>query len=58
MQPSVAPTREDISCMPVRGQGLIEYALIIAIVAVMAIAALLLYGPAVASMLSTIGGSV
>jgi Flp pilus assembly pilin Flp len=41
-----------------RGQGLVEYALIISIVAVMAIAGLLLFGPAVDAILSTVTGSV
>jgi Flp pilus assembly pilin Flp len=41
-----------------RGQGLVEYGLIIALVAVLAIAGLLLFGPAINSMLSTVSGSV
>jgi pilus assembly protein Flp/PilA len=41
-----------------RGQGLVEYGLIIALVAVLAIAGLLLFGPAIDSMLSNISGSV
>jgi Flp pilus assembly pilin Flp len=39
-------------------QGLVEYGLIIALVAVLAIAGLLLFGPAVSSMLSNLSGSV
>ncbi len=41
-----------------RGQGLVEYGLIIALVAVVAIAGLIIFGPAVASLLSKLGGSV
>ena len=40
------------------GQGLVEYGLIIALVAVIAIAGLILFGPAVSSLLSTLAGSV
>ncbi len=40
------------------GQGLVEYGLIIALVAVIAIAGLILLGPAVSSLLSTLAGSV
>ena len=47
---------------PMRGrtnaQGLVEYGLIIALVAVLAIAGLLLFGPAVSSMLSNLATSV
>lgn len=39
-------------------QGLLEYGLIIAIVALMAIAGLLLYGPSIGKLLSRLGGSV
>jgi hypothetical protein len=39
-------------------QGLVEYGLIIALVAVLAIAGLIVFGPAVASLLSNLGGSV
>jgi Flp pilus assembly pilin Flp len=39
-------------------QGLVEYGLIIALVAVLAIAGLLLFGPAVSSILSDVSGSV
>jgi Flp pilus assembly pilin Flp len=38
-------------------QGLVEYGLIIALVAVLAIAGLLLFGPAINSMLSSVSGS-
>ena len=40
------------------GQGLVEYGLIIALVAVLAIAGLIIFGPAVSSLLSKLGGSV
>jgi pilus assembly protein Flp/PilA len=39
-------------------QGLVEYGLIIALVAVLAIAALIVFGPTVSSLLSNLGGSV
>ena len=42
----------------VRAQGLMEYGLIIALVAVLAIAAIIVFGPAVSSLLSQLGGSV
>ena len=41
-----------------RGQGLVEYGLIIALVAVLAIAGLLLFAPAIVALLSNLGGSV
>ena len=41
-----------------RAQGLVEYGLIIALVAVIAIAGLIIFGPAVSSLLSNLGGSV
>jgi Flp pilus assembly pilin Flp len=41
-----------------QAQGLVEYGLIIALVAVLAIAGLIIFGPAVSSLLSTVGGSV
>ena len=41
-----------------RAQGLIEYGLIIALVAILAIAGLIIFGPAVSSLLSAMGGSV
>ena len=41
-----------------RAQGLVEYGLIIALVAVLAIAAIVVFGPAVASLLSNLGASV
>jgi Flp pilus assembly pilin Flp len=44
--------------MPLRGQGLVEYGLIIALVAVLALAALVVFGPAVTSILSNVAGSV
>ncbi|HEY3058711.1 MAG TPA: pilus assembly protein [Chloroflexota bacterium] len=44
--------------MPLRGQGLVEYGLIIALVAVLAIAGLIIFGPAIANLLSNVSGSV
>ena len=41
-----------------QAQGLVEYGLIIALVAVLAIAGLIIFGPAVSSLLSKRGGSV
>jgi Flp pilus assembly pilin Flp len=41
-----------------RAQGLVEYGLIIALVAVLAIAGLIIFGPAVSALLSRVGGSV
>ena len=41
-----------------KAQGLVEYGLIIALVAVLAIAGLVVFGPAVSSLLSKLGGSV
>jgi Flp pilus assembly pilin Flp len=41
-----------------RSQGLVEYGLIIALVAVIAIAALILFGSSISSLLSRLGGSV
>ena len=41
-----------------RAQGLVEYGLIIALVAVLAIAGLLLFGPVVGGLLSGVTGSV
>jgi Flp pilus assembly pilin Flp len=40
-----------------RAQGLVEYGLIIALVAVLAIAGLLLFGPAISSLLSNLAAS-
>ena len=39
-------------------QGLVEYALIIALVAVLAIAGLMLFGPAINDLLSSVSGSI
>jgi Flp pilus assembly pilin Flp len=39
-------------------QGLVEYGLIIALVAVLAIAGLIIFGPAISGLLSKLGGSV
>jgi hypothetical protein len=41
-----------------QAQGLVEYGLIIALVAILAIAGLLIFGPAVGSLLSSVSGSV
>jgi len=41
-----------------KAQGLVEYGLIIALVAVLAIAGLIVFGPAVGSLLSRVSGSV
>ena len=41
-----------------KAQGLVEYGLIIALVAVVAVAGLVLFGPAVKGLLSNLGGSV
>ena len=41
-----------------RGQGLVEYALIIALVSVVVIAALLLLGPAIASIFTKINSTL
>jgi len=38
-----------------RAQGLVEYGLIIALVAVLAIAGLIIFGPAINSLLSNLG---
>jgi len=42
----------------VQAQGLVEYGLIIALVAVLAIAGLVVFGPALQVLLSNLGGSV
>jgi Flp pilus assembly pilin Flp len=39
-------------------QGLVEYGLIIALVAVLAIAGLLLFGPQISSLMNQVSGSV
>ena len=44
--------------MPARGQGLAEYALILALIAIIAIAALMLLGRQVSSILTKVGTSV
>ena len=41
-----------------KAQGLVEYGLIIALVAVVAVAGLVIFGPAVKNLLSNLGGSV
>ena len=42
----------------VEGQGMVEYGLIIALVAVVAIAGLIILGPKLSTMFSSLGGSV
>jgi Flp pilus assembly pilin Flp len=39
-------------------QGLVEYGLIIALVAVLAIAGLMVFGPAIGDLLSSVSGSI
>jgi pilus assembly protein Flp/PilA len=41
-----------------QGQGLAEYALILALIAIVAIVALLFLGTQVSTILSTVGGSI
>ena len=41
-----------------RGQGLAEYALILALVAVIAVAALVMLGTSIEALLETIGGNI
>ncbi len=41
-----------------RGQGMIEYGLIIALVAVVVIATLVLLGPQIASLFARVGGAI
>jgi pilus assembly protein Flp/PilA len=43
---------------PVRGQGLIEYALILALVSIVVIAALLILGPVIGNVFTTINSSL
>ncbi len=52
------PSRRVLYLRKGRAQGLVEYGLIIALVAVLGIAALILFGPAISSLLSSLGGSV
>jgi pilus assembly protein Flp/PilA len=58
--PSLNLTKRCVHIMQRResAQGLVEYGLIIALVAVLAIAGLIIFGPAVSSLLSSVGGSV
>jgi pilus assembly protein Flp/PilA len=51
-------TPEETTVERQSGQGLVEYGLIIALVAVVAIAGLVVFGPAVSSLLSNLGTSV
>jgi pilus assembly protein Flp/PilA len=53
IQSFIASLRRDES-----GQGLAEYALILALIAIVAIVALLFLGSQVSSILSTVGGSI
>jgi pilus assembly protein Flp/PilA len=48
----------DVSVGRARGQGLVEYGLIIALVAVIAIVGLMVLGSAVTSLISNLGSSV
>jgi len=48
---------ESMSTFRESAQGLVEYGLIIALVAVLAIAGLIIFGPAVSALLSRLGGS-
>jgi pilus assembly protein Flp/PilA len=48
---NVFPSRQE-------GQGMVEYGLIIALVAVVAIAGLIILGPRLSSMFSSLGSSV
>jgi pilus assembly protein Flp/PilA len=41
-----------------RGQGMVEYALILVLVAIVVIAALLILGPGVGNVFTTINGSI
>ena len=54
----VQPRHTDMPCLRSHAQGLVEYGLIIALVAVIAIAALLLFGSTISNLLSNLGGSV
>jgi Flp pilus assembly pilin Flp len=47
-----------MTILPSRGQGLAEYALILALIAIVAIVALLFLGGQVSKILSTVGKSV
>jgi len=50
-----------MKCMPQRhenGQGLAEYALILSLIAIMAIAALVIFGRKVSSILSSVGAAI
>jgi Flp pilus assembly pilin Flp len=47
-----------VLCCRQRSQGLVEYGLIIALIAVLAIAALILFGGQISSLLSQLGVSV
>jgi Flp pilus assembly pilin Flp len=52
-------TRDAVgSRLAARGQGLAEYALLLALIAIVAIAALLFMGGQISSILSTVGDSV
>ena len=52
------PTRWGLAGSRYRAQGVIEYGLIIALVAVLAIAAFIIFGPALSSLATRLGGSV
>jgi hypothetical protein len=56
---AAAPAPRRVRCRHrERAQGIIEYGLIIALVAVLAIAAFIIFGPALSSLATRLGGSV
>ncbi|MBM2812720.1 MAG: Flp/Fap pilin component [Chloroflexi bacterium] len=54
----VQGSREAAAEARARGQGMVEYGLIIALVAIVAIAGLIILGPQIASMFTSLGSSV
>jgi pilus assembly protein Flp/PilA len=58
--PTPVPTTQpdDVSDADERGQGLAEYALILALIAIVAIVALIFLGSQVSTILSKVGGSI
>ncbi len=58
MAPTLLAHAFAMIAFPDRAQGLVEYGLIIALVAIIAIAGLLIFGPAISSLLSNVGASV
>lgn len=51
-------SKEKASKARARGQGMVEYGLIIALVAVVAIAGLIILGPKIAEMFTSLGSSI